>query len=193
MMTPFWVCFPNFLSSQILFLYRLALHWLCSCMNFFTGIMILDFLTQRLYHKKQLPRARSYLTPCPEVFCKKGVLKNFTKFTGKHLCQSLFFNNVLINILKKKTPAQVHSNSGGCLCIIIWQEANNLLAYFFYQLKNKWQWVGCNFSDLLKRKVEVIFLGRSWSCYFLKSGSRISLFYQISFLYKSMKNFQATE
>ena len=24
----------------------------------------------------------------PEVFCKKGVLKNFTKFTGKHLCQS---------------------------------------------------------------------------------------------------------
>ena len=25
----------------------------------------------------------------PEVFCKKGVLRNFTKFTGKHLCQSL--------------------------------------------------------------------------------------------------------
>ena len=30
----------------------------------------------------------------PNVFCKKGVLKNFTKFTGKHLCQSLFFNKV---------------------------------------------------------------------------------------------------
>ena len=29
---------------------------------------------------------------CPEVFCKKGVLENFLKFTGKHLCQSLFFN-----------------------------------------------------------------------------------------------------
>ena len=25
---------------------------------------------------------------------KKGALKNFTKFTGKHMCQSLFFNNV---------------------------------------------------------------------------------------------------
>ena len=25
----------------------------------------------------------------PEVFCKKGVLRNFTKFTRKHLCQSL--------------------------------------------------------------------------------------------------------
>ena len=28
----------------------------------------------------------------PEVFCKKGVLRNFAKFTGKHLCQSLFFS-----------------------------------------------------------------------------------------------------
>ena len=29
-----------------------------------------------------------------EVFCEKGVLRNFTKFTGKQLCQSLFFNKV---------------------------------------------------------------------------------------------------
>ena len=29
-----------------------------------------------------------------EVFCKKDVLRNFTKFTGKHLCQSLFLNKV---------------------------------------------------------------------------------------------------
>ena len=26
-----------------------------------------------------------------EVFCRKGVLRNFEKFTGKHLCQSLLF------------------------------------------------------------------------------------------------------
>ena len=25
---------------------------------------------------------------------KKGVLRNFVKFTGKHLCQSLFFNPI---------------------------------------------------------------------------------------------------
>ena len=37
----------------------------------------------------------------PEVFCKKGVLKNFKKFTGKHLCQSLF--------IKKETLAKVFS------------------------------------------------------------------------------------
>ena len=29
-----------------------------------------------------------------DVFCKKGVLRNFTKFTGKHLCKSFFFNKV---------------------------------------------------------------------------------------------------
>ena len=27
----------------------------------------------------------------PEVFCKKGVLRNFAKFTGRLLCQCLFF------------------------------------------------------------------------------------------------------
>ena len=30
-----------------------------------------------------------------EVFRKKSVLRNFAKFTGKHLCQNLFFNKVV--------------------------------------------------------------------------------------------------
>ena len=30
----------------------------------------------------------------PEVACKKGVLRNFAIFAGKHLYQSLFFNKV---------------------------------------------------------------------------------------------------
>ena len=42
----------------------------------------------------------------PEVFCKKSVLRNFTKFTGKHLCQGLFFNKVAglraATLLKKR-------------------------------------------------------------------------------------------
>ena len=41
-----------------------------------------------------------------EVFCKKSVLKNFAKFTEKHLCQSLFFNKVAglrpATLLKKR-------------------------------------------------------------------------------------------
>ena len=40
------------------------------------------------------------------MFCTKDALKNFAKFTGKHLCQNLFFNKVadlrLATLLKKK-------------------------------------------------------------------------------------------
>ena len=40
----------------------------------------------------------------------KGVLSNFAKCTGKHLCQSLFFNKVAgLNFIKKETLAQVFS------------------------------------------------------------------------------------
>ena len=36
-----------------------------------------------------------YISSRAEVFCKKGVLGDFAKFTEKkHLCQSLFFNKV---------------------------------------------------------------------------------------------------
>ena len=35
-----------------------------------------------------------YRSSCLDVLCKKGVLINFTKFAGKHLCQSLFFDKV---------------------------------------------------------------------------------------------------
>ena len=38
----------------------------------------------------------------PEVFCRKSVLRNFAKFTGKHLCQSFLF-------IKKETMEQLFS------------------------------------------------------------------------------------
>ena len=44
----------------------------------------------------------------PEVFCKKGVPRNFAKLTGKHLCQGLFFDKTC-NFTKKETMAQVFS------------------------------------------------------------------------------------
>ena len=68
----------------------------------------------------------------PEVFCKNGVLRNFAKFTGKHLYHSLFFNKVAgLFFCKKETVAQMFScefceiskrhlllqnTSGGCFC-----------------------------------------------------------------------------
>ena len=48
-------------------------------------------------------------TATRKVFYKKGVLRSFTKLTGKHLCQSLFFNKVASNFIKKETLAQVFS------------------------------------------------------------------------------------
>ena len=41
-----------------------------------------------------------------EVFCKKDVLRNFSKLTGKHLRQSLFFG---LQLYQKETLAQVLS------------------------------------------------------------------------------------
>ena len=62
--------------------------------------MIIRLLTSR---QKQLP----------EVFYEKVVLVNFAKFTGKHLCQNLFFNKVAVlrpaGLLEKETLAQVFS------------------------------------------------------------------------------------
>ena len=41
-----------------------------------------------------------------EVFCRKGGLRNFEKFKGKHLCQSLRFNKVAglrtVTLLKRR-------------------------------------------------------------------------------------------
>ena len=73
----------------------------------------------------------------PEVFCKNGVLRNFAKFTGKHLCQSLFFNKVAglrpTTLLKKRlwhrcfpvnftkflrTPFHTE-HSGSCFCAFV--------------------------------------------------------------------------
>ena len=55
----------------------------------------------------------------PEVFCKKGVLRNFVKFTGKHLRQSLRLQPC--NFIKKeaftkflRTPF-LQNNSGRLL------------------------------------------------------------------------------
>ena len=62
-------------------------------------------------HENQWHSARKWINQCystseccqvdffhrssrPEVYCKKGVLRNFVKLTGKHLCQSLFLNKV---------------------------------------------------------------------------------------------------
>ena len=50
-------------------------------------------------------RMSEYRSSRPDVFCKIGVLRNFTKFTGKPVYQSLFFGLQL----KKETLVLVFS------------------------------------------------------------------------------------
>ena len=47
----------------------------------------------------------------PEVLCWKGALENFSKFTGKHLCQGLILIKLLeaCNVIKKEVLAQAFS------------------------------------------------------------------------------------
>ena len=58
-----------------------------------------DLTTNFASNIKQI--SADYRSSNLRCFVRKGVLRNFAKFTGKHLCQSLFF--------KKETLAQVLS------------------------------------------------------------------------------------
>ena len=58
----------------------------------------------------------------PEMFCKKGVLRNFAKFKGKYQCQSLrdfgtgVFLRILWNFYKNLL---LQKTSGGCFCLFM--------------------------------------------------------------------------
>ena len=85
-----------------------------------------------------------------EVFCKKDVLRNFAKFTGKHLCQSLclrpanlfkkrlWHRCVLVNFAKFLGTPFLQNNSGGCFCLQIvcknvWNLSEIVLAWYILQ------------------------------------------------------------
>ena len=68
-------------------------------MNFYTYISKINSLDFEM-------ATTEFRSSRPEVLCKKGVLRNFAKFIGKHLGQSLFFNKVAglspATLLKKR-------------------------------------------------------------------------------------------
>ena len=84
---------------------KINLNGLLSILN--STIPLIQFMME--YSKDAIPFLDILIkrkSSPPEVFCKKGVLRNFAKFIGKHLCQSLFFKNVaglrLATLLKKR-------------------------------------------------------------------------------------------
>ena len=105
-------------------------------------------------------RDRSGRSSRQGVICEKGVLRNFEKFTGKHLCQSLFFNKAAglrpATLLKKrlwhrcflvnfskflKTPFS-QNTSGRLLLMRIWKTilfSLLLQINYFYSLPERFK------------------------------------------------------
>ena len=119
------------LNSEIKFLLELQLHilqlvcWssvniehLCNVLFMifqFSKISSILYLTSLIARCTKLKWNQKYFMKSkilnfqkqpPEVFYEKGVLWNFTKFTGKHLCQSVVFNKAAwlrpATLLKKR-------------------------------------------------------------------------------------------
>ena len=112
-------------SKKILWPSRLGIHVICKKVVVQTHLQLLEFSIQTAFltmTPSEYVKVHVYLylptfwqkcalnrSSRSEVFCKKGGLRNFVKFTGKHLCQSLFFNEgpQACNFIKKETPAQM--------------------------------------------------------------------------------------
>ena len=101
-------------SKKILWPSRLGIHVVCKKVVVQTHLQLLEFLIQTAFltmTPSEYVKVHVYLylptfwqkralnrSSRSEVFCKKGGLRNFVKFTGKHLCQSLFFNTVVAGL-----------------------------------------------------------------------------------------------
>ena len=92
---------------------------------------------------------------------RKGVLRNFTKFTGKHLCQSLFFNK-FAGIIFHRTPLDDCFSDGFCRHKAKWKFTFNFKFFL-------WCFYICLKSDvaslIMVSKVYVYMLSKMvWSC-----------------------------
>ena len=109
---PHPICLFSLISHPIS-LFSMITHAICLssvivqaiCLFFHDNTYYLSFFRDSTYylsffHDKRLKSSR------PDVFCNKSVLRNFSKFTGKHLCQRLFFNKIAglrsATLLKKR-------------------------------------------------------------------------------------------
>ena len=76
-----------------------------NCELFLFPLVPLSYNAHHLWLEFQSVKSSNLKQP-PEVFYIKGVVKNFAKFTGKHLGQSLLFNKVAglrsATLLKKR-------------------------------------------------------------------------------------------
>ena len=90
----------------------------------------------------------------------RGVLKNFAKFTGKHLYQSLFFNKAAglrpeaCNFIKKETLAQVF------FCEFCEISKNTFFIEHLWAIASTLSELSCSHSVLLIKRLKLLMLLR---------------------------------
>ena len=64
-------------------------------------------IDKSLSWKQQMNHIAINRSSRPDISCKRSIIKTFAKFTGKHLCWSLFLNIVAVNFIKQETTTQL--------------------------------------------------------------------------------------
>ena len=77
-------------EDNITMVKRILNYFHCSKLKFVFLQVKLPNLLQIIFCNRLIKNESREAVVRPEVFYRKGVLGNFTKFTGKHLCQSTF-------------------------------------------------------------------------------------------------------
>ena len=129
---------------------------------FIYGFMVkLTFVTNKHYLKSTNVRSR------PEVFCKEGVLKNFTKVIGKHPCQRLSHRCFPVNFVKflrkpffNRTPLVAASETTTTCNVTLWKPYFNIFLLWPVLYINR-----LNFSHQNSlQAVNLNFLRSNFSC-----------------------------
>ena len=94
------VVFPDLkFLKRIIFMYSLTdLCFVSQCFSQLSSFVLFSFSIESTFLKSDLIKRKSSHQRCS---IKIGVLRNFTKFTGKQLYQSLLFNKVAA-LLKRR-------------------------------------------------------------------------------------------
>ena len=87
-------------------------------------------------HKKSISKYIHFRSSHQRCSVRKGVLRKFTKFTGKHMCQSLYFNKVAglcfpVNFVKFLRTPFLQNTSGRLLLSLPKNLLLNILAIYF--------------------------------------------------------------
>ena len=72
-------------------LFRFKIHRIKTIHSYYSRVFSEAPLDESSYYVVASQHAKAVIQRCS---VKTGVYENFAKFTGKHLCQSLFFNKV---------------------------------------------------------------------------------------------------